>query len=313
MTEGDNLSNEYERIKDVLEAENIRVSEFKRISYGLQFNIFIQSWRGLIRIYQNKKNEMKVDYSQLRNVEYSQKIRKLIEGEKIKLNSIELNGEIVEIKFPFLGTDESGKGDYFGPLVTAGVYVNEKSAEELVGLGVRDSKKLSDGKNRRLAQRIGTICKGNFSIIEISPEAYNSLYEKFLAEGKNLNHLLAWGHAKAIEEILSNVECEIAIADQFADERFILSKLQEKGKKLKLIQMHRAEENIAVASASILARTRFLDRLTQLSERFNIKFPKGASQKVIDAAKLFVDKHGEISLKKVAKLHFKTTNKVLNK
>ena len=85
---------------------------------------------------------------------------------------------------------------------------------------------------------------------------------------KNLNTLLAWGHAKAIEELLSKVECNTAIADQFADERFILSKLQEKGKKLNLIQMHKAEENIAVAAASILARARFLQKLSKLSSEY---------------------------------------------
>ena len=137
------------------------------------------------------------------------------------------------------------------------------------------------------------------------------MYEQFRKEKKNLNTLLAWGHAKAMEEILSKVDCKVAIADQFADERFILSKLQEKGRSLQLIQMPKAEQNVAVAAASILARARFLQKLSKLSNEYQVRLPKGASQSVIEIAQKFVDMHGRESLRKVAKLHFKTTKQVL--
>jgi ribonuclease HIII len=218
---------------------------------------------------------------------------------------------VIGIGFPIIGTDESGKGDYFGPLVSAGVYVDEHSAKLLELEGVRDSKKLSDKKNEELADSIIKICNDRYSIIEIPPEKYNDLYDQFIREKKNLNTLLAWGHAKAIEELLSKVECDNAIADQFADERFILSKLQEKGKKLNLIQMHKAEENIAVAAASILARARFLQKLSKLSSEYRVELPKGASINVINIAKSVVATHGRDALRKVAKLHFKTTKEVL--
>ncbi|PXF61667.1 MAG: ribonuclease HIII [Candidatus Methanogaster sp.] len=235
-----------------------------------------------------------------------------MEGKKISADSKDSNKKDVdqELGFPIIGTDESGKGDYFGPLVSAGVYVDEQTAKKLVACGVKDSKNLSDKGNLRLAQEITKLCKGRFVIIEISPERYNLLYEQFKKEKKNLNTLLAWGHAKAIEEILHKVDCEVAIADQFADERFILGKLQEKGKRLRLIQMHKAEQNIAVAAASILARSRFLEKLSKLSKKYKIDLPKGASQTVVKNAKKFVDIHGKESLRKVAKLHFKTTNEV---
>lgn len=180
-------------------------------------------------------------------------------------------------------------------------------------MDVRDSKKLTDNKALELAKEIHNICKGNFAIIEITPMRYNHLYKQFKIEGKNLNSLLAWGHAKAIEEILTNVDCKVAIADQFADESFIQSKLQEKGKRIKLIQMHKAEQHIAVAAASILARARFLEKLSKLSNEYKIDLPKGASQKVIENGKKFIDMHGKESLGNVAKLHFKTTTKVFNK
>ena len=312
MDKANEVIDVYQSIKSTLQAENIDVSDYKLIDYGLQFSISIRDWSGIIRVYQNKKGVLKIDYSQLTSGANVRKIQTLIEGKKISSDFKDSNKKDVdqELGFPIIGTDESGKGDYFGPLVSAGVYVDEQTVKDLVACGVKDSKNLSDNENLRLAQEIAKICKGRFVIIEISPERYNLLYEQFKKEKKNLNTLLAWGHAKAIEEILSKVDCEVAIADQFADERFILGKLQEKGKKLRLTQMHKAEQNIAVAAASILARARFLKKLSKLSNKYKIDLPKGASQTVIKSAKKFVGLHGKESLRKVAKLHFKTTNEV---
>ena len=313
MEQGNRLLKVYEHIKSVLKVDGINVSDYNLIDYGLQFTVSILEWSGVIRIYQNKKDILKIDYSQLKGGVNAIKIQTLIESKGTSPHSKNLNEKDVELGFPIIGTDESGKGDYFGPLVSAGVYVDERSAKDLIEYGIKDSKKLSGSKNLELAQEIAKICKGRFAIIEISPEKYNDLYEQFKKEKKNLNTLLAWGHAKAIEEILSKVDCKVAIADQFADESFIHDKLQEKGKKLKLIQMHKAEQNIAVAAASILARARFLEKLSKLSNEYKIDLPKGASQTVIENAKKVVDMYGKQTLRKVAKLHFKTTAAVVNK
>lgn len=303
----------YENIKSILKTENIHVSDYKSIDYGLQFTVSFLDWSGVIRIYQNKKGALKIDYSQLKGGVNAIKIQTLIEGKSSISDIKNSDKKDVELGFPIVGTDESGKGDYFGPLVSAGVYVDEQSAKALIACGVKDSKELSDSKNLELAKEISRKCTGRFAIIEISPEKYNDLYEQFKKEKKNLNTLLAWGHAKAIEEILSKVDCKVAIADQFADESFILGKLQEKGKRIKLIQMHKAEQHIAVAAASILARARFLEKLSKLSNEYKIDLPKGASQAVVENAKRFADVHGREELRKVAKLHFKITAEVLNK
>jgi len=310
MKQGNKLLEAYEHVKSILNADSINVSDYQLIDYGLQFTVSIFDWSGIIRIYKNKKGVFKIDYSQLKGGVNAIKIQTLIQDKKISSDS---NKEDIELGFPIIGTDESGKGDYFGPLVSAGIYVDEQSAKALIACGVKDSKKLSDSKNLELAKEVAKICKGRFAIIEISPEKYNDLYEQFKKENKNLNTLLAWGHAKAIEEILSKVDCKIAIADQFSDESFILGKLQEKGKKLKLIQMHKAEQNIAVAAASVLARARFLAKLSKLSEEYSIELPKGASQAVVENANKFVHIHGRKKLRKIAKLHFKITTKVLSK
>jgi ribonuclease HIII len=158
---------------------------------------------------------------------------------------------------------------------------------------------------RTLAVDIKTLCR--HTVIAIGPERYNQLYEKI----RNLNRLLAWGHAKALETLLEQVPCERAIADQFGDERLILNALQEKGKQIVLEQRHKGEEDIAVAAASIVARDEFVRRLSRLATDLGMPLPKGASQAVEMAARAVVRKHGQEGLGKVAKLHFKTTQSVL--
>jgi ribonuclease HIII len=206
-----------------------------------------------------------------------------------------------------IGIDESGKGDYFGPLVIAAVFVDATTQGELTLMNVRDSKKISDGRILEMAPDIRTICP--HSIISIGPQRYNELYTKI----RNLNRLLAWGHAKALETLLDRVSCGRAIADQFADERLILNALQEKGRTIVLEQRHKAESDLAVAAASIVARAEFLLRLKRLSDEIGTTLPKGASPAVELAGRMIVKKHGEERLGSVAKLHFKTTQAVLAK
>jgi ribonuclease HIII len=216
------------------------------------------------------------------------------------------------IPLPHIGTDESGKGDYFGPMVVAGVMVDQPTMEKLEGLGVKDSKLLSDKQCRTLAVQIRSLCGSRCEEIDISPETYNKLYDEFQKEGKNLNHLLAWGHARAIESLLERHSCSEAIADQFGDEHYILSKLMPKGRTVKLTQLPKGERYIAVAAASILARDRFLSHLGKLSQEQGVELPKGASDAVVNAGKEVVKKKGMNELRKLAKVHHKTTEKVLN-
>lgn len=207
-----------------------------------------------------------------------------------------------------IGTDESGKGDYFGPLVIAGVFVDDDTEKKLATIGIQDSKNNSDSKNQELAKRIRSILTPDqYSVVFIGPEKYNQLYKKI----NNLNDLLAWGHARAIENILQKTECENVISDQFGNEAFIKNALLEKGKNTTLIQTPKAERDIAVAAASILARDMFLQQVSILQNTCGINFPKGASPAVEEAARQVVKKYGKESLMKYVKYHFKTTSKVL--
>jgi ribonuclease HIII len=204
-----------------------------------------------------------------------------------------------------IGTDESGKGDFFGPLVIAGVMVDENAAKYFLDLGIKDSKKLSDKKMLAMAVEIKKTSP--YSVIAISNPKYNELY----ANMKNLNKLLAWGHARAIENILEKEHCEYALSDKFGDESLILSALMKNGRNIRLEQMCKAESDIAVAAASVLARATFVQKLMDMENAYGLKFQKGCSSLVKDVAKEFIQKHGKDKLKEVCKTHFKTYKEVI--
>ena len=207
----------------------------------------------------------------------------------------------------YIGTDESGKGDFFGPLITAGVIANDTTRKIFEDAGIKDSKKLDDAKITKLAALIKN--SAPFSIIVVTPEKYNSLYESF----KNLNKLLAWTHARAIENLLEkNPDCKYALSDKFGDEKFIKNALMTKGSTVNLVQRVRAESDLTVAAASVVARAEFVKRCSEMSRKYGLTFPKGASDKVVQTGKDFVKEFGKDELKKVAKLHFKTTSTVLS-
>lgn len=149
----------------------------------------------------------------------------------------------------------------------------------------------------------------NHHIVRINPLKYNELYAKF----RNLNHLLAWGHATTIESLVEKSGCREVIIDQFAAERVVETALKRKSMEVKLTQRHRGEEDLVVAAASILARQAFLDGLAKLSSDFSITLPKGASPKVVQAGIQFASKYGRDALPKVGKMHFKTLDAILAK
>ncbi|HIS83008.1 TPA: ribonuclease HIII [Candidatus Scatenecus faecavium] len=212
---------------------------------------------------------------------------------------------LLDVPYPHIGIDESGKGDFFGPLVIAGAYLDEAGAKKLQEAGVCDSKKLTDKKILELEAEIKNIAV--FDVITINPKKYNELYSSF----RNLNRLLAWGHSSVLENLLKKTDAKVAISDKFASsENVILSALKEKGKTIKLIQQTKAEADTAVAAASVLARAEFVKRISFISSQYEINLPKGASDTVLNQAKKFSERYGREELKNVAKIHFKTYESV---
>lgn len=205
---------------------------------------------------------------------------------------------------PYIGTDESGKGDFFGPLVVAAVLIDEKNRPLFLDLGIKDSKTLKDEQMVKMAQEIQK--HSTFSVVSMTNTKYNELYANF----KNLNKLLAWGHARVIENILEKKPCEYALSDKFGDESLIQNALMKNGQTIKLDQRVRAESDIAVAAASVLARATFVQKMKQMENFYGCKFPKGCNNHVKTSAREFIKKYGNQRLSEVCKTHFKTYNEL---
>jgi len=209
---------------------------------------------------------------------------------------------------PHFGVDESGKGDFFGPLVIAGVYVDRGIARKLVDAGVQDSKRIgSDARIRALGETIRKAAGGLVETVLIGPQRYNELYEKF----GNLNKLLGWGHARVIENLLGKKpDCPRALSDQFADARVVEQSLLRHGRKIDIQQRTRAESDIAVAAASILAREGFINWLERRGKELGVRLDRGVSENVKETAKKLVEMSGPQALREVAKVHFRTAHEI---
>jgi len=210
---------------------------------------------------------------------------------------------------PHMGVDESGKGDFFGPLVIAAAYVDASLVPVFQGLNVRDSKTVtSDRKAEEIADDIARVLGNRFSVVAIGPRTYNRLYNSM----RSVNRILAWGHARVIENLLEVVpDCPRAISDQFGPTHQIERALMGKGKKIELIQRTKAESDPAVAAASILARAGFIRALRKMQKDQGIEIPKGASEKVKESARKLVEQKGPQILLETSKCHFRTADLVL--
>jgi ribonuclease HIII len=157
-----------------------------------------------------------------------------------------------------------------------------------------------------MAEEIKALCP--HFVVPIGPIRYNELYDKV----QNLNRLLAWGHAWTLEKMLGKVSCDLAVVDKFGDESYLNTVLREKGREITIVQQTHAEEDTAVAAASILARARFVQEMEQLSKRVGKALPKGASDPtIVTVGRELVAEHGKDILAEIAKLHFKTTEVIL--
>jgi ribonuclease HIII len=206
-----------------------------------------------------------------------------------------------------IGVDEAGKGDYFGPLVVAGVCAGEERLDALLKLGVKDSKTLNDSTILRMAKEIRQTVR--YSLVRFFPERYNELYQQF----GNLNKLLAWGHAKAIQVLETEHPVGYARIDQFAAPWVVEAALKKQKIEIRLEQSVRGESDPVIAAASILARAAFLEGLAECGKQVDHLLPKGAGAPVLSAARALVAEKGEEVLPRCAKMHFKTTQVVLGK
>ncbi|NCG26815.1 MAG: ribonuclease HIII [Verrucomicrobiales bacterium] len=279
-------------LREILEHENF---EFKTKEYTIfsankdHLNISVYQ-KGPKVLIQGKKTEEFVRFT----------LEPRILGEAKLGYEEELNPEMFE---PHFGIDESGKGDFFGPLVIAGAYTDKNLTRSLLDEGIADSKKITDTTIKKLSKIIHDSPGIEHEIIIIGPKKYNELYSKI----GNLNKLLAWGHATCIERLCEKrPDCHRALSDQFARSSVLTSSLGERGQNIKIQQRTKAESDIAVATASILARDAFVTWIDKATEQFGFTIPKGASNKVKETGEKLVAQHGTQILQEVSKIHFKT-------
>ena len=219
------------------------------------------------------------------------------------------------------GSDESGKGDYFGPLVVACCYVDEGLASELRKMGVKDCKQMADtsvlGVGAKIRHLLGP---QRYAVVKIGPPAYNRLYAKI----RNINRLLAWAHGTCIESLLEKQPaCPKVVVDQFAPTEAVINRaLKARGRKITVDQHHKAESDIAVAAASVVARELFLRDLVAALPDYGLAaateknpvgaIPKGSSDpRIRELAESCVRKNGPTWIMNHCKAHFQTTDKVL--
>lgn len=220
------------------------------------------------------------------------------------------SGQKNEIKFvEYIGTDESGKGDYFGPLVIAAVYVDERTTMELEEAGVKDSKLITDYNIKIIESKIKKIISDKFEIVQINPEKYNKLYESF----NNLNKIMGWAHSKTIENLIEKINCPNVISDKFGNEKLIKDELKKKNINLNLYQTPKAERYTAVAAASILARAKVVDWFNIKSREVGFQIPKGGGSSVNISAMRVLNQYDDNYLMKLIKFHFKNSQSIFKK
>ena len=298
----------YTMIKDYIISKGYQINNVKEIAYGIQFRCDDGVNDECVRIFKNKKGKITLDTSQIKNEVFSSYLSEFTSSNGITKKQNTSKTKSNHSPFPILappliGTDEAGKGDYFGPLCICAFYCDEDEYVNLSKLGVKDSKLLTDNQIMIIASNIARLHE-NYSIVRIDNRKYNDLY----LTDKNLNIIMSKAHALAIKKLYNKVKCPNILTDKFSS----IDRINDifKGTDIYVKQEIKAERNLAVAAASILARATFLKSMTELGKTYNFKFPLGANTFVDIKAKEFIELYSEEELFDVAKLNFANTNKI---
>ncbi|MBX3006922.1 MAG: ribonuclease HIII [Melioribacteraceae bacterium] len=290
----ENAKHKTEELKNLLQSSGFKTESIILREYNYEFNTVLGKDKIKVQVFFGKKGVKTILqgdnasplFNQLNSIIFDQKQLELIE-------------QTVAEPDEYIGTDEAGKGDFFGPLVVAAVHVDPRSKEELFSIGVRDSKLINDNQISILAPSIKRIVKENYEVIRINPEKYNELYPRF----NNLNKLLNWAHSKAIENLLEKSKSKNVITDKFSKRDLDVAS-SSKFDDVKFVQETKAEKYTGVAAASILARASFLDWF-KLHYKNGYDIPKGASSATETYANKLKSIVGTEQMNKFAKLHFK--------
>ncbi len=314
------FSSYLENIRQLFSTLPDAVVNEKELPYGRQFQIVRGNEKVVLSVYKGKKGISTVWGGQEGSLMNSamtalspsggnECIETNITNNEIK-NSVSLLENCAGFNGVWVGSDESGKGDFFGPLVVAAVLVDTDIARELIAAGVKDCKVLTDKEIHRLSPIIKKTAPINV-VLALRPEMYNYRYEQLRLEKKNLNHLLANGHISAIRKAVhQRPECRYALVDQFSVHSGIREALESEFSDLIVVEQKRAEADIAVAAASVLARERFLAVMDELSILAGKTLPKGGGDIATAQAKEIKNELGVKILEKLVKKHFSNYKKI---
>ncbi len=304
------LKNKFDSLTEYFDDNGLDFN-FKEIPYGIRFSILgggvqinlYHGKRGFSFVVQGKDAEAKL--------QMQEELDLLFNGQSPVGSDPTLFSRHYD--FAYMGSDESGKGDYFGPIVCVGVAIEPGQEKILTSVGVQDSKKLTDSRIEKMASKLFAIGKNHISVVQLNPFKYNQLYESFKSQGKGLNELLAWMHAKVIANLMAeNLDLKMALVDQFANEKVMLTACHNSIKEynFRLLQRTKAEENLAVAAASIIARDRLLTWHHTQKEKLGFELPRGAGNLTKQIAEKLIALKGIEALGEYCKLHFKTTSEL---
>lgn len=291
-------------LRVLLDTEGVQIAGGRPIDHGTQYDLTRNNETVKLNVYRTGKISTGGRASGLRDLLESWRMSQSRGGSSRTATTLS-GGRPVLDGTPRLGIDEAGKGDYFGPLVVAGVrIIGEEKAKNLQAIGVRDSKTISVVGIRRIADRIvESVGLNNIRVISLPPREY----EDRRRTAGNVNRLLGELDAEILGELVGEVE--VVVVDEFArSAREYLEPFVPEGVRLEV--RTRAEDDAAVAAASVVARARQLEEMDRLSERVGFRLPLGATH-VVEAGRRVVRERGEEGLAEVAKIHFSTTRRVL--
>ncbi len=287
-----------------LARHGIGVASQREIPYGLQLrleresqtatlNIYYSLKKGVSQVLSGQANRLKTDLEQILGAKTVAPVGDFHTWER------------------WIGSDECGKGDYFGALVVAAFALDAENVDHIRSLGVLDSKKLSDLQVKSIAHNLYERYNDRIACIVIKPLRYNEIMADMQSRGNNLNDLLAWQHGTAILELLGRVPLVRGVlVDQFSPRKLVRQYLLAKEVAVPVEERTKGESDPAVAAASVIARYQFLQSRQAMDRHYKMTFPLGSGKNVLPPAKAFADKFGWNRLAEVAKLHFVTSRKV---
>lgn len=289
--------------KAKLSAE-LPIAAEKKINYGYQYTVKFAEAKLTLNIYNGKKG-LNVVYSG--DSALAERAAALLEGRKAQAAA----PATFVTDGLWAGSDESGKGDFFGSLVVAAVVVDNTTADKLRAAGVKDCKLLTDKKILELEDIIKASVV-DYSVLELKPRVYNLRYEQVAAQGGKLNQLLGYGHVAALSRVLEKHEdCHSALIDQFTTSMVNIRALKQRFPQCDVRQQPKAESNLAVAAASVLARAQFLHTMAALAAEAGVQeLPKGGGAQATACARELAAKYGKEALRNYVKLHFANYQRV---